>query len=64
MFGMETLHKLKKLGDESANMVIASLAEMTAMDVVMEVSAVNMTEIEQIPATVGITDRALCAVHR
>ena len=63
MFGMEMLHKLKKLGDESANMVIESLAEMTAMDVIMEVSAVNMTEIEQIPATVGITDDAMIGLY-
>ncbi len=59
MIGMETLRELKRLGDQSAEMVVESLAEMTAMEVVMEVSAVNLAEIEQIPATIGITDDAM-----
>ena len=59
MIGMNTLKGLKRLGDQSAEMAIQSLAEMTGMEVVMEVSAVNLTEIEQIPATIGITDDAM-----
>ncbi len=59
MIGMETLRELKRLGDQSAEMAVESLAEMTSMEVVMEVSAVNLTEIEQIPATIGITEDAM-----
>ncbi len=59
MIGMETLRELKRLGDQSAKMAVESLAEMTAMEVVMEVSAVNLTEVEQIPATIGITEDAI-----
>ncbi|MHC1574533.1 MAG: chemotaxis protein CheC [Candidatus Methanogasteraceae archaeon] len=59
MIGMETLRELKRLGDQSAEMAVESLAEMTAMEVVMEVSAVNLTEVEQIPATIGITEDAI-----
>ncbi|RZN35852.1 MAG: hypothetical protein EF813_08265 [Methanosarcinales archaeon] len=59
MIGMNTLKGLKRLGDQSAERAVQSLAEMTGTEVVMEVSAVNMTEIEQIPATIGITDDAM-----
>nr|QNO49052.1 hypothetical protein FFEDGKNF_00007 [Methanosarcinales archaeon ANME-2c ERB4] len=59
MIGMETLRELKRLGDQSAEMAVESLAEMTAMEVVMEVSAVNLTEVEQIPAMIGITEDAI-----
>ncbi len=59
MIGMETLRELKRLGDQSAEMAVESLAEMTSMEVVMEVSAVNLTEVEQIPATIGITEDAI-----
>ncbi|MEA1944855.1 MAG: chemotaxis protein CheC [Euryarchaeota archaeon] len=63
MIGMETLKGLKKLGDQSAEMAVRSLAEMTGMQVLMEVSAVNLTEIEQIPAVIGITEDAMVGLY-
>ena len=59
MIGMNTLKGLKRLGDQSAEKAVQSLAEMTSAEVVMEVSAVNLTEIEQIPATIGMSVDAM-----
>ncbi|RJS68274.1 hypothetical protein CW696_09005 [ANME-2 cluster archaeon] len=63
MIGMETLKGLKKLGDQSAEMAIQSLADMTGMQVLMKVSAVDLAEIEQIPAVIGITDDAMVGLY-
>ncbi len=63
MIGMDALHKLKQLGDQSAEMAVQSLAEMTGMQVLMEISAVNLTEIEQIPAVIGITEDAMVGLY-
>lgn len=63
MIGIETLKRMKELGDQSAKMAIESLIEITGRDVTMDVSSVNLTEIEQIPSVISMADDAMIGLY-
>ncbi|NIA11414.1 MAG: hypothetical protein GWP10_17225, partial [Nitrospiraceae bacterium] len=53
MVELDILKSIKEMGDRSASLVMESLSGMLGMEVVMDVSAVNVEAIERIPSAIG-----------
>lgn len=59
----EILESIREMGDRSASAVMESLSEMLCMEVVMDVSSVNVESIEIIPSVIGLPDERIVGTH-